>query len=59
LDAAGSRGDTVLNVLSFLKGRFDLPLVVFLFGLALFAEYREALTIVEDETISYRHLAAI
>ena len=56
MDAAGSRGDTILNVLSFLKGRFDLPLVVFLFGLALFAEYREALTIVEDETISYRHL---
>jgi adenylate cyclase len=45
-----------LNVLSFLKGRFDLPLVVFLFGLALFAEYQESLTIVEDETISYRHL---
>ena len=45
-----------MNVLSFLKGRFDLPLVVLLFGLALFAEYQEALTIVEDETISYRHL---
>ncbi len=56
MGAAGSRGPSTLNVLSVLKGRFDLPLVVFLFGLALFAEYQESLTIVEDETISYRHL---
>ena len=46
-----------MNVLTMIKGRFDLPLVFLIFVAALFLEYEEAFTIIEDETISYRHLA--
>ena len=46
-----------MNVLTMMKGRFDLPLVFLIFVAALFLEYEEAFTIIEDETISYRHLA--
>ena len=45
-----------MNILTLIKGRFDLPLVCLLFVAALFLEYEEAFTIIEDETISYRHL---
>ena len=46
-----------MNILTMIKGRFDLPLVFLIFVAALFLEYEEAFTIIEDETISYRHLA--
>jgi len=45
-----------MSLPSWLKSKFDLPVVVVLFGLALLVEYQEGVTIVEDETLSYRHL---
>jgi adenylate cyclase len=39
-----------------MKGRFDIPVVFGLFVLALLLEFAESFSIIEDETLSYRHL---
>ena len=36
--------------------RYDLMAVVFFFVLAMLLEYREAFSLIEDETLSYRHI---
>ncbi|MBT5156416.1 MAG: hypothetical protein HOM44_20175, partial [Gammaproteobacteria bacterium] len=38
------------------KLRYDLVGVVFFFLLAMFLEYREAFSLIEDETLSYRQI---
>jgi adenylate cyclase len=45
-----------MTLTSLFKSKYDLPIVILLFGLALLVEYQEGVTIVEDETLSYRHL---
>jgi hypothetical protein len=36
--------------------RYDLYAILFVFFLAMILEYREAFSLIEDETLSYRHL---
>ncbi len=44
------------KVLLLMKGRFDIPVVICLFALAILLEFAESFSIIEDETLSYRHL---
>jgi len=49
-------GKAVRKFLERLTTRFDIPIVIGLFALALLLEFTEAFSIIEDETLSYRHL---
>ena len=42
--------------MGFKQQRYDLMAVVFFFLLAMILEYREAFSLVEDETLSYRQI---